>query len=147
MSSDESVLTPEFIKLDAQGIVNNLLPEKSKEKYLKAYNDFDKWKAVKGVKSVSESVLLVYFEYLSATKKPSSLWCIYSMLRATISVKHDIQINTYAKLLAFLKRKSDGHRAKKSKILTTQNVETFLNEAPDHSFLAIKVSTTYEPNC
>lgn len=65
MSSDESVLTPEFIKLDAIGIVNNLLPEKSKEKYLKAYNDFDKWKAVKGVKSVSESVLLVYFEYLS----------------------------------------------------------------------------------
>lgn len=67
------------------------------------------------------------------------------MLKATISVKHDIQINTYTKLLSFLKRKSDGHRAKKSKILTTQNVETFMNEAPDHSVLAIKVSTTYEP--
>lgn len=140
MSSDESDLTPESIKLDALGIVNNLLPEKSKEKYLKAYDDFHKWKTAKGAKSVSESVLLVYFEYLSCTKKSSSLWCIYSMLRLTISIKHDIKINTYSKLLAFLKRKSDGHRAKKSKVLTAQDVETFLNEAPDHSFLAMKVS-------
>lgn len=95
MSSDESDLTPESIKLDALGIVHNLLPEKSKEKYLKAYNDFDKWKTAKGAKSVSESVLLVYFKYLSSTMKSSSLWCIYSMLRTTIDVKHDIKINTY----------------------------------------------------
>lgn len=131
MSSDESDLTPESIKLDALGIVHNLLPEKSKEKYLKAYNDFDKWKTAKGAKSVSESVLLVYFKYLSSTMKSSSLWCIYSMLRTTIDVKHDIKINTYLHI---------GHRAKKSKVLTAQDVETFLNDALDHNFLAIKVS-------
>lgn len=62
MSSDESEsdLTPESIKKDALGIVDNLLPEKSKETYLKAYNEFEKWKTTKGAKSVCEAVILVY---------------------------------------------------------------------------------------
>lgn len=40
MSSDDSD-TPESIKLDALGIINNLLPQKSKETYIKAYDDLE----------------------------------------------------------------------------------------------------------
>lgn len=139
--SDESNVIPECIQSEATDIIGNLLPERSKEAYMRTYNDFNKWKSTKGVKSVSESVLLVYFQHLLSTKKPSSLWCIYSMLKSTISIRHNVEIKNYTKLLAFLKRKSEGHRAKKSKVFTSQNVETFLNEAPDHKFLAVKVST------
>lgn len=143
MSSDESDCTPEFITTEANNISNDLLPEKSKETYIKAYDNFQKWKSTKGVKSISEPVLLVYFQHLSCTQKSSSLWCTYSMLRSTISMKHNINIKTYAKLLAFLKRKSEGHQSKKSKVFTPMNIETFLNEAPDHSYLAVKVSTSF----
>lgn len=143
MSSEDSDfdLTPDCIQSEASDIITNLLPEKSKETYMKTYDAFNTWKTAKGAKSVSESVLLVYFQHLSSTKKPSSLWCIYSMLKSTISIKHNVEIKNYTKLLSFLKRKSEGHRAKKSKVFTAQNIETFLNEAPDHNFLAVKVST------
>ncbi|KOB63615.1 Uncharacterized protein OBRU01_24714 [Operophtera brumata] len=34
---------------------------------------------------------------------------------------------------------SDGYKPKKSKVFSVKNVETFLNEAPDKVFLAVKV--------
>ena len=40
-----------------------------------------------------------------------------------------------------LKKQSSGYRSKKSKILTGENVSTFLNEAPDKVYLPIKVAT------
>ena len=47
-------------------------------------------------------------EELSRTRKPSTImWSIYSMLKSTINVKHGINISTYPRLQAFLKRKSD----------------------------------------
>lgn len=137
-SASDSELS-DFISANAAAIINNLLPTKSKENYLKTYEEFSTWRSAKGL-SISESVLLVYFDYLSKTKNPNTLWCIYSKLKATINIKHSIEINRFKKLLVFLKRKSEGHCAKKSKIFTTQNVEKFLNEAPDEIFLATKVS-------
>ena len=37
-----------------------LIPSKSKERYEKEYQEFCSWKAVNGVKEVSEDVLLAY---------------------------------------------------------------------------------------
>lgn len=51
-----------------------------------------------------------------------------------------MNIETYPKLVAFLKRKSEGYKPKKSKIFTAPEIEKFLNEAPDCNFLGIKVS-------
>lgn len=61
------------------------------------------------------------------------------MLRTNISIKHNINIENYHKLRAYLKRKSDGYKSKKSKILTAIDVNKFLNEAPDQDFLFMKV--------
>ncbi|XP_073941147.1 uncharacterized protein [Choristoneura fumiferana] len=137
--NESELLTPEFIKNEASTVVDNLLPPKSRYKYLKAYDNFIKWRASKRVKSFSESVLLVYFQELSKTLQPSTLWSVYSMLKATMSIKNNVQINLYTKLTTFLKRFAEGHKSKKSKVLTAQNIETFLNEAPDYHFLLLKV--------
>ncbi|KAL0869286.1 hypothetical protein ABMA27_007548 [Loxostege sticticalis] len=52
-------------------------------------------------------------------------------------------ISEYPKLNAFLKRQSDGFTSKKSKILTSDEVEKFLNEAPDDRYLATKVALIF----
>ena len=75
--------------------------------------------------------------------KPSSLWAIYSMLKSTININHNnINIATYPKLIGLLKRKSDGYQPKKSNILTSKQIKTFLEEAPN-KFLFEKVKEGY----
>ena len=75
--------------------------------------------------------LMPYFGYMNAEFKPSSLWAIYSMLRSTIGVKHNINIANYRKLLAFLKRQSSGHKSEKSKTRTAAEVNKFIKETPN----------------
>lgn len=139
-SSDEEMdCTPDFIKEEAKIVIENLLPPQSKERYLKAYSDFIKWRSEKKVNSLSESVFITYFNELSKKLQPSSLWSIYSMLKATVITKHDVNIRDYDKLTALLKRQSDGFKSKKSKVFTAEEVQNFLNKAPDETYLAIKV--------
>ncbi|CAB3231274.1 unnamed protein product [Arctia plantaginis] len=56
-----------------------------------------------------------------------------------MSTNHDINIKNYSKLSSFLKRQFAGHKSKKSKVFTAQDVKTFINEAPDDIYLAVKV--------
>ncbi|KAJ8912179.1 hypothetical protein NQ315_006146 [Exocentrus adspersus] len=58
----------------------------------------------------------------------------------TLSVYHNIDITKYFKLKALLKRKSDGYIPKKSKTLTTKQINQFLHEAPDTQHLFTKVA-------
>lgn len=134
-------LTPESFRSKAAVIVDDLLPPKSRELYLKTYNLFCDWKTTNGANSFSECIFLNYFNELTKTKKPSTLWSIYSMLKATVRIKHNIDISNYSKLVTYLKRLSEGNKPKKSRVLSSENIERFLNDAPDHSFLAVKVST------
>lgn len=138
--SDSIQLTPENIRADAKNVIDNILPAKSREQYVKAYRNFIEWRNARGAKHFSESVFLAYFQYLGKTKKPSTLWSIFSMLKSTVSCNNDVKLDTYSKLIAYLKRMSDGYKPKKSKVFTVKNVEKFLNEAPDEVFLAVKVS-------
>lgn len=82
---------------------------------------------------------MAYFSELSKKYKSSSLWAHYSMLKSTISTNHNIDIKTYLKLTAFLKKQSIGFKSKKSKVLTPNDVEKYLNEAPNEIHLATKV--------
>lgn len=58
----------ESIQLNAKIIAANLLPEKSKEKYIQVLNNFFKWKEEKEIEKsdFSEAVLLVYFDFLKS---------------------------------------------------------------------------------
>lgn len=139
-SSDMDIdLTPDEIKEQAKAVVNNLLPACSKERYLKAYNHFMNWRSAKNVKSLSENVFLAYFDELSKTWKPSTLWSTYSMLKSTINQKHNVNMKNFNNLTAYLKRQSENFKSKKSKVFTSQDVERFLGEAPDEIYLATKV--------
>jgi len=72
--------------------------------------------------------------------KASTLWSIYSMVKSMLQVNENVDISKYRKLQAYLKRKNDGYEAKKSNILTMDEVVRFLSEAPDDNFLLMKVA-------
>lgn len=131
---------PADVEESAQKVVLNLLPSKSREIYECAYNRFINWCQEKNIKTYCETVLLAYFADLGKQLKPSSLWSQYSMVKATLSVKHGVEIEKFAKLRAFLKRNSDGYIPKKSRVLTSEQIEQFLRDAPDAKYLLMKVS-------
>ncbi|KAK5643338.1 hypothetical protein RI129_007183 [Pyrocoelia pectoralis] len=64
---------------------------------------------------------------------------MYSILRATISIKHNVDIKNFSNLIAFLKRQGEGYRSKKSKVLTKEDFNNFLLQADDQMYLALKV--------
>ncbi|KAJ3654777.1 hypothetical protein Zmor_013942 [Zophobas morio] len=123
---------------EAAGAVN-LLPEKSQKLYKIAYNQFMKWKQEKKITSFSERVILAYFADLSSKYKISTLWTYYSMLRSTLNINHNINIEQYHKLRAFLKRQGENYQPKKAKTLSPQQITKFITEAPDVKYLATKV--------
>lgn len=140
VNSDSSECTPPDIVEAAQITSLKLLPEKSRKRYERAYEQFLAWRRNKKItSSFSENVLLAYMDKLSKTIKPSSLWTQYSMLRTTLYVNHNVDISKYLKLRALLKRLSVGYKPKKAKILTKQEVNEFLSKAPDEKFLFAKV--------
>lgn len=140
-SDNEIMCTPPDIRDKAKIATHNLLPTKSRERYEHVYRKFMDWKLEHHIKSFSENVMLAYFEELSTEMKPSSLWSIYSMLKSTININHEAtDISKYPKLIALLKRKSDGFKSKKSATLSTNEINTFLQTAPDSSHLLTKVS-------
>lgn len=132
--------TPPAIKEAAQAVVENLLPAKSKPAYDREYQIFNTWCRQKGALNVTESVILVYFQEMSQTKKASTLWTNYSMLRACLNIYRNCDISKFPRLQAFLKRQSQGYQPKKSKILDSADIDRFLLEADDLQYLANKVS-------
>lgn len=142
-SSDESgeeSCTPLEMRTIAQSVNDKLLPKMSKEKYNAAYLTFTNWRKSKNEKVMTENILLAYFIELSEKLKPPSLWSIYSMLKNTMKINDNLDIGKYSELTAFLKRMSDGYRGNKSKVLSVDNIEKFLSEAPDEKYLATKVN-------
>jgi hypothetical protein len=109
----------------ASSAVLNLLPNKSRKLYDAAYNRFREWCVEKKARIYTENVLLAYFSEKSKDYKSSTLWAQYSMIRSSLIVNTNIDISKYPKLMAFLKRNSDGYQAKKSKVLTRDQMEIF----------------------
>lgn len=116
-----------------------LLPQKSRMMYEKEYQSFKKWKSIKNINGVSEKILLAYFSEKSKKAMPSSLWSYYSMLKRTLLVNENCDISKFSKLTTLLKNLSGGYKAKKSKILESDDIIKFLREAPDDVYLLMKV--------
>lgn len=138
---EEFVGTPPEVSELANAASLNLLPWKSRKQYEISYNRFKEWCFKKKVVDCTENVLLAYFSQRSKDIKPSSLWSEYSMVRACLSSKENIDIKTYKKLMAFMKQNSVGFRPKKSKVFNREQIYTFLKEAPDGQYLMKKVSS------
>lgn len=131
--------TPPDVLEAANAATLNLLPEKSRTQYENVYKRFKEWCQKKKTTQFSENVLLAYFAEKSKHLKPSTLWSEYSMVRACLIVKDNVDIKTYSRLVAFLKRQSVGFRPKKSKVFKRGEFLKFLVEAPDETFLMMKV--------
>lgn len=69
----------------------------------------------------------------------ASLWPEYSMLKATLKAKENIDINKFGVVIPYLKNLNVGYRSKKSKILTREHIKTFLQQADDGEYLFEKV--------
>ncbi|XP_063972557.1 uncharacterized protein LOC135160192 [Diachasmimorpha longicaudata] len=124
-------------------ITENTLLSKSREKYQAIYKKFTSWRETNNKGPLSQEVLLDFFVELSEKMKPSSLWSHYSMLKHTINSNDKIDISSYKKLNVFLKLQSTGFKSKQTKVLTPNDIERFLNEAPDNQFLATKVALIF----
>lgn len=107
--------TPPEISEAANAAKLSLLPKKSAKIYENQYKLFLQWCTVNSVKNTSENVLLAYFSEKAKQFKSSSLWGIYSMLKATLIAKRNVDISKYVKLIAFLKRTREGYKAKNRK--------------------------------
>ncbi|KAF2895479.1 hypothetical protein ILUMI_10697 [Ignelater luminosus] len=132
--TSDSDIPPEVAEI-ANAAISNLLPTKSKGWYEKAYTQFREWCIMKNVVKVSESVLLAYLEEKSRKVKPSTLWSTFSMLKATLNVKENIDVRKFPKLIPYLKSKSVGYRGRKSRILTKEDITKFIKEADDDTNL------------
>lgn len=129
------------IEMEAEKVIQNLLPAKSAGAYENAYSKFKVWCAVKKAPAVvNENTLLVYFSSELANSKASTAWSTYSMLRGTLCIKEDVDIKQFGKLRAYLKKLNKGYHPKKSAIFAKSNIYKFVKEAPDVEYLAIKVT-------
>lgn len=141
MSNEVNIpLTPPDVAEMAKAATLTLLPEKSRHLYDKTYAEFMSWCEEKNVFNYSETVLLAYFKSVAEKGYLASLWPKYSMLKATLNVKRNIDISRYHKLVMFIKGQKVGYIPKKSKVLEKDHVKEFIANAPDSIFLMSKVN-------
>lgn len=118
---------------------DELIPKKSKQRYELAYASLCIWLKEHDV-DINEKNILAYFVLRnSKLTSPGSLWSEFSMLKTMIKLNNGIDIGSFNKLLCFLKKKNVGHRPKKSKVFSREDVNKFLNNAPDDKYLLMKV--------
>lgn len=110
VDDDNELKTPEGIVAAAEKARENLLPDKSGGRYRKTYNEFMRWHKRNKLKSFSQNVFLAYFCDLSVKCKPSSLWPYHSMLKKVFKIKHNIDLEEYAELVAFIKKKNKNYK-------------------------------------
>ena len=146
MSDVEDILecTPPQVAELAKSAVEQLLPSKSTKVYEASYERFQKWCTTNKVENISENVLLAYFAELGKTLKSSTCWSHYSMIKSILSLKQNIDISKYLKLRALLKKLGEGYKPKKSKVLSKEEFDKFLAEAPDVKYLGTKVSNFFK---
>lgn len=117
------------------------LPKKSSDRYLLVYSTYKKWREENknALSKSEENNLIVYFGTLKGKLKPPTLWSIWSMLRKTLNAKDGIDISNFLNLKSIIKTNSKGYKPKKAFVLRWNQVMTFMNEAPDSTYLAMKV--------
>lgn len=115
------------------------VPDKSRMKYDRAYQDYRKWCVINNIETTTEDSILTYFTTDLAPYKSSTLWPKYSMLRSTIKLFEGIDISTFPSIIPYLKSKGDAHKTTKSLTLSKEHVDKFLAEADNKQHLLNKV--------
>lgn len=130
---------PANILKKKEAAMNQLVPKKSVKRYDDAYNKFLAWQIENETESFVEDVFLAYFEDAAEHYAPTTLWCMYSMLKTKIIVHQNINIGRYSRLIAFVKQKNIGYKPKQATVFQPDEIKKFLLDAPDSEFLGVKV--------
>lgn len=139
MDLREPTVASDDVKEMALHAREQLLPIKSKSLYENVYRDYRMWCLKKKINITTEDSVLAYFNSELSSYKSSSLWSKYSMLRSTINLNEGVDISKFPSLIPYLKRKGEGHKAKKSLTLSKENVDSFLMNANHAEHLLNKV--------
>ena len=139
MDSNSNGDIPQDLLDAAAAVEEDLLPDKSGDRYKSAFDLLKSWLISKDTSSYAEPVLLAYFHELSQTLAPTTLWSRFSMIKSMLKLNDKIDIGKYSRLIAFLKKCSVGFESKKSSVFTGDEIRRFFGEAPDDIYLSYKV--------
>lgn len=103
------------------------------------YEHFIEWRDSEHHDSFSEDVFLEYFKHLLEKFGSSSLWSRYFALRSVLIINHNVNMAKHSKVRDFLKSVAADCEPKEGKTFTLEEVEKFITEAPDETYLALKV--------
>ncbi|KAJ8671691.1 hypothetical protein QAD02_002950 [Eretmocerus hayati] len=129
---------PLEILREAEEVGIDLLPTKSRDTYSLRYNLFVDWCKSRDINnSVAEPVILAYFRNIRNTEDyaVSTLWNIYSKLKACFKAFRRIDISNYIQVEAYFKKLAEGYEPKQSLVLSAPQVNEFLQSAPEPQFL------------
>jgi hypothetical protein len=121
--------TPPEVTERANAAIATIIPGKSKIQNERAYIQFREWCTTKKCsKNIGESAFSLF-----------TLWSTFSMLKAMLNVKENIDVRKVPTNVPYLKNKSVGYPGKKSNILTQEDISKFIEEAADEKNLLNKV--------
>lgn len=118
----------------------NLPSAKTILQYEKYYKLFKKWLEEEKL-TLCNDTMLIYFKKLSKDYSPTSLWFIYTGLKMNLSTSDNFDISSFWKLKNFLKKQSADYKPKKCGVLSADQINLFMETAPDIDYLADKVNT------
>ncbi|XP_037024949.1 uncharacterized protein LOC119066532 [Bradysia coprophila] len=139
MSSEDDDMDYDTTLIKADSLNAEAVAPKANPKYSKVYEDFQKWNETNGATPVTEDVLMKYFTELAVKSKPTTLWVYQSMLKSTLRINDNIDISNYSTLINFLRGKNAGYKPVKATVFTEEEMNKFINEAPDEQWLDVKV--------
>ncbi|KAJ8685968.1 hypothetical protein QAD02_021761 [Eretmocerus hayati] len=131
----------DFILEQARKIRLESLPLRSKKLYTQRYNKYKKWCVDNKIPTyINEDVMLMYMDYLFTKEKfiSSTLWAVYSMIKSCINAYDSVDISNYSAVRRYIKNKHRGHKPKKAKTFSIENVHTFISTAKEPEHLLTK---------
>lgn len=123
---------------EADSIVLDMLPSKSKSQYIAVYQKFSQWRQEKHIneKNMCEEVLFVYLRKLFDENKlnPPTVWSRYSMIKTTLLTYKNINIKSWEKVFSFMKKQAKGYCPKKAMIFSANDITNFCTHAPNETY-------------
>ncbi|KAJ8685454.1 hypothetical protein QAD02_021247 [Eretmocerus hayati] len=141
-SDNDEAQEENFVRnLEAQGelLKQNLLPVKSRREYELAYAHFSKWLHDNRSPPITENILMLYFEELSHTYSPPTLWSKWSMIKTLLNLRSNIKMGDFQNLKQFLKNFNKSFKAKQAAVFRWEDIEKFLRDAENFIYSAMKV--------
>nr|XP_046479430.1 uncharacterized protein LOC124217610 [Neodiprion pinetum] len=140
-SADEEEILRNFDEEANVIVPAEMISRKSSDRYLLVYNTYKTWRGEnkKSLPSSEENNLIIYFQTLKEKLKPPTLWSIWSMLKKTLNIYEKINIHHFLTLKSLIKTNAKGYKPKKACALRWNHITKFMDEAPDHTYLAMKV--------